>query len=190
MSNLWDLEEQRGGGGVKVIIWGVIHKGGTILLPSHFVVFVPVLAVLIIVYSVGINCLINSEYKVVNALFACTIGCKPCQCNPIGTAGNKCNPTTGSCTCKSLVMGARCEKCTVGYYGFSSDFPETCLPCHCTGKTQECDAASDYYLTKVSTVFSTKFDNNDLQGWQSVDKELNPVGKLQWEWAPEYSMAR
>lgn len=124
------------------------------------------------------------------SLFECNIGCKPCQCNPIGTSGNKCNPTTGSCTCKSLVMGARCEKCTVGYYGFSSDFPETCLPCHCTGKTQECDAASDYYLTNVSTVFSTKVDNNDLQDWQSVDKELNPVGKLQWEWAPEYSMTR
>ncbi|XP_065644500.1 laminin subunit gamma-1 isoform X1 [Hydra vulgaris] len=117
-------------------------------------------------------------------------GCKTCLCNPIGTAGNKCNPTTGSCTCKDLVMGVKCDQCTIGYYGFSSDFPNTCLKCYCSGKTSECDAVSDYYLTSASTLFSTTQNNVGLQGWTSVDIYGKDSGKLEWDWAPLYSVDR
>ena len=108
----------------------------------------------------------------------------------MGTAGNKCNPTTGSCTCKDLVMGAKCDQCTIGYYGFSSDFPNTCLKCYCSGKTSECDAVGDYYLTTASTLFSTTQNNVGLEGWASVDIDGRESGKLEWDWAPLYSVNR
>ncbi|XP_057289958.1 laminin subunit gamma-1-like [Hydractinia symbiolongicarpus] len=115
-------------------------------------------------------------------------GCKKCSCDAIGTSENRCNPTTGSCTCKSLVMGSRCEQCTVGYYGFSSDFPDTCLKCHCTGKTQECDAADGYYLTDVNTTFPTTVNSRGLSGWKGVDGNGVEAGKISWDWAPEYAL--
>ena len=87
-------------------------------------------------------------------------------------------------------MGERCSNCTVGYYGFSSEFPDTCLKCHCTGKTSDCDMAPGYYIVFVNTTFSTRRDNNLLEGWKSVDENGVNAGKGSWNWAPEYSIER
>ena len=117
-------------------------------------------------------------------------GCIRCTCNPVGTSGNKCNPTTGSCTCKALTTGGSCDQCKYGYYGFSSDYPEACLPCHCSAQTKECDAANDYYLMNVSTIFSTDVNNNAIQGWSSVDVNGYATGETSWDWAPVYAIER
>ncbi|XP_066933957.1 laminin subunit gamma-1-like [Clytia hemisphaerica] len=126
-----------------------------------------------------------------NGYYDLTInGCKSCDCNPLGTAGNRCNTASGICNCKALTMGERCANCTVGYYGFSSEFPDTCLKCHCTGKTSDCDVAPGYYIMFVNTTFSTRRDNNLLEGWKSVDENGVNAGKGSWNWAPEYSIER
>lgn len=117
-------------------------------------------------------------------------GCKRCTCNPIGTEGNQCNPTTGSCTCKPLTTGLSCDQCKYGYYGFSADYPEACLPCYCSEKTKECDAADDYFLMNVSTTFSTDVNNNAIQGWGSVDPNGYRSGETSWDWAPMYAIER
>uniref|UniRef100_A0A8C5EQW4 Laminin, gamma 3 n=1 Tax=Gouania willdenowi TaxID=441366 RepID=A0A8C5EQW4_GOUWI len=44
--------------------------------------------------------------------------CKPCSCNPAGTAGhvNDCHPLTGNCHCLSHVTGRDCGNCDVGFF--------------------------------------------------------------------------
>ena len=46
-----------------------------------------------------------------------------CNCNIDGAESQDCN-NVGKCSCKSNVIGQKCEKCKNEYYGFP----------HCTGK--------------------------------------------------------
>lgn len=88
------------------------------------------------------------------------------MCNPLGTAGNKCNPSSGACNCKPLVIGEKCDQCTVGYYGYSEKFPETCLKCHCTGKTSDCDIApgmiDNNFCIQYRIFHTIRIDNCEL----------------------------
>ena len=127
---------------------------------------------------------------VTNSVQFCKTGCRSCNCNPLGTAGDQCNPSSGNCNCKPLVIGEKCSNCTVGYYGFSGLFPETCLKCRCTGKTSDCDVAPGYYVMEVGTSFSTRINNNLLEGWKSVNANGKDAGAPKWELAPEYSIER
>ena len=118
-------------------------------------------------------------------------GCRKCLCDPLGSIGNdKCNPITGSCSCKERVTGGKCDQCMYGYYGFTADFPQICLPCYCSGQTRECDAAKDYYLLNVSTTFNIGSSNNSILGWHSVDINGYAIGQSIWEWAPLYTIGR
>lgn len=119
-----------------------------------------------------------------------TDGCKKCLCNQLGSEHNKCHPVTGSCTCKEHVTGAHCDQCKYGYYGFHKDFPQVCLPCHCNGRTKECDAAKDFYLLNVSTTFRAMENENTIKGWRSVDITGQEVGETSWAWAPIYDIGR
>ena len=40
-----------------------------------------------------------------------------CQCNPLGSFGNTCDPVTRQCTCKPGVGGFRCDRCEPGFWG-------------------------------------------------------------------------
>ncbi|XP_078721465.1 netrin-G1-like isoform X1 [Lampetra fluviatilis] len=40
---------------------------------------------------------------------------KPCECNPFGSAGDRCNGT-GQCECKEGASGLKCGECLAGYY--------------------------------------------------------------------------
>ena len=51
-----------------------------------------------------------------------------CQCNPNGTVGD-CDPVTGTCTCRPLVTGSRCEQCEDEFWGLSQGLG--CIPCDC-----------------------------------------------------------
>uniref|UniRef100_A0A671KQZ1 Laminin subunit alpha-5 n=1 Tax=Sinocyclocheilus anshuiensis TaxID=1608454 RepID=A0A671KQZ1_9TELE len=57
--------------------------------------------------------------------------CTRCNCSPCGTA--HCDPHTGQCHCKPVVVGAHCDRCEDGAFGFDS-----CAGCH----KCDCDATA------------------------------------------------
>ncbi|XP_050515179.1 laminin subunit gamma-1-like [Diabrotica virgifera virgifera] len=71
--------------------------------------------------------------------------CKPCTCYPVGTEAEKsgapnCDQTTGTCSCKSHVVGFNCDRCEDGYYNIMSG--EGCHACNCDpigSYNQTCD---------------------------------------------------
>uniref|UniRef100_A0A8C1UB59 Laminin, alpha 5 n=1 Tax=Cyprinus carpio TaxID=7962 RepID=A0A8C1UB59_CYPCA len=54
-----------------------------------------------------------------------------CNCSPCGT--ERCDPHTGQCQCKPGVLGAHCDRCEDGAFGF-----DTCTGC----RKCDCDAAA------------------------------------------------
>ena len=42
-----------------------------------------------------------------------------CKCNERGSVSKSCDAHTGSCTCKPHIVGAKCDQCDEGYYGWS-----------------------------------------------------------------------
>ncbi|XP_043080700.1 laminin subunit alpha-5 isoform X1 [Puntigrus tetrazona] len=57
--------------------------------------------------------------------------CTQCNCSPCGT--ERCDPHTGQCHCKPGVVGAHCDRCENGAFGF-----DTCHGC----RKCDCDAAA------------------------------------------------
>lgn len=66
--------------------------------------------------------------------------CRPCDCDPHGSLENGiCDSATdadnnlisGSCHCKTNVMGRRCDACKNGYWDFNAENPDGCRPCTC-----------------------------------------------------------
>ncbi|XP_039603409.1 laminin subunit alpha-2 isoform X4 [Polypterus senegalus] len=54
-------------------------------------------------------------------------GCKPCDCNVVGSQSLQCNPETGCCFCQTEFTGEKCNECRTGY----RDFPH-CIACECS----------------------------------------------------------
>ncbi|XP_061877295.1 laminin subunit alpha-1 isoform X1 [Entelurus aequoreus] len=73
--------------------------------------------------------------------------CAPCGCDIEGTREDMCNATlgvcdcrlTGECVCKAAVAGRRCEECVLGFFGLSSENPDGCSQCFCSGLSQDCE---------------------------------------------------
>ena len=42
-----------------------------------------------------------------------------CKCNERGSVSKSCDNNTGRCTCKPNIVGAKCDQCDEGYYGWS-----------------------------------------------------------------------
>ena len=77
-------------------------------------------------------------------------GCQPCECNPIGSLDQYCNPDSGQCSCQANVIGQQCDQCADGFY----DFADQCRnPCGCglhgTEPNTVCDKASGQCVCKV-----------------------------------------
>ncbi|KAK2860588.1 hypothetical protein Q7C36_004754 [Tachysurus vachellii] len=83
--------------------------------------------------------------------------CTACLCDHVGT--ESCNPANGDCTCKPGVASPLCDKCMLGYWGFSE---YGCRPCHCAGDcdpyTGDCMTGSDHVhnntLFRLEELFS------------------------------------
>jgi len=46
--------------------------------------------------------------------------CLPCMCSKNGSKSNSCHED-GQCDCKEGVVGEKCDRCNVGYWGFSAN---------------------------------------------------------------------
>ncbi|XP_035243973.1 agrin-like isoform X3 [Anguilla anguilla] len=62
-------------------------------------------------------------------------GCpSTCKCNPYGSYGGACDPTSGQCSCKPGVGGQKCDRCEPGFWNFRGIVTEStsgCTPCNC-----------------------------------------------------------
>uniref|UniRef100_A0A3B3YPJ9 Laminin subunit beta-2 n=1 Tax=Poecilia mexicana TaxID=48701 RepID=A0A3B3YPJ9_9TELE len=59
-------------------------------------------------------------------------GCQPCQCDSRGTVlgSSMCDPFSGDCICKRLVIGRFCDQCLSEHWGLSHDL-NGCRGCEC-----------------------------------------------------------
>ncbi|XP_061661394.1 laminin subunit alpha-1 [Syngnathoides biaculeatus] len=73
--------------------------------------------------------------------------CSPCGCDIAGTKEDSCNETlgvcdcqrSGECVCKVAVVGRHCQECISGFFALSSDNPDGCSLCFCSGVSQDCE---------------------------------------------------
>ncbi|KAJ8371027.1 hypothetical protein SKAU_G00110550 [Synaphobranchus kaupii] len=69
------------------------------------------------------------------ALGVALAGCpSTCLCNPYGSYGGSCDPTSGQCSCKPGVGGQKCDRCEPGFWNFRAIVTEKmsgCTPCNC-----------------------------------------------------------
>uniref|UniRef100_A0A3Q3E844 Usher syndrome 2A (autosomal recessive, mild) n=1 Tax=Hippocampus comes TaxID=109280 RepID=A0A3Q3E844_HIPCM len=59
-----------------------------------------------------------------------TDGCVPCNCDPLGSLSQFCEPEGGQCECKPGVGGQRCDSCGHGLTGLRLE--GMCTPCNCS----------------------------------------------------------
>ncbi|XP_029004531.1 laminin subunit alpha-1 [Betta splendens] len=73
--------------------------------------------------------------------------CLACGCDMAGTRQTYCNTTqgvcdcedNGDCVCKAGVSGLRCEECVSGWFGLSTENPDGCSQCFCSGRSRDCE---------------------------------------------------
>ncbi|VBB30312.1 unnamed protein product, partial [Acanthocheilonema viteae] len=70
------------------------------------------------------------------------------QCSPAGARST--HPGyDGKCQCKMYAVGALCDRCPPNTFHLASRNPQGCIPCFCSGVTQQCTSANNYYRTRV-----------------------------------------
>ncbi|NXN29360.1 LAMC3 protein, partial [Nycticryphes semicollaris] len=57
------------------------------------------------------------------------VGCKSCECHPMGSQESGCHVLTGQCSCQPGVTGKQCDRCHHGFFGFSA---RGCRACNCS----------------------------------------------------------
>ena len=89
-------------------------------------------------------------------------GCIECGCNSNGSVDAVCNKTTSACSCKTNVVGLRCDQCRDGYFDLSGENVDGCRQCECSGVTTEC-VSGDVERAQVTSVFL--FGGSPSLGW-------------------------
>lgn len=70
------------------------------------------------------------------------------QCSPAGSRST--HPDyDGKCQCKMYAMGALCDRCPPNTFHLASRNPQGCIPCFCSGVTQQCISANNYYRSQI-----------------------------------------
>lgn len=78
-------------------------------------------------------------------------GSQPCQCDLTGSKSHQCDPYTGFCQCVENIVGARCDRCAPGTYGFSKFGCKRC-DCSSIGSLDNfCDATSGQCKCRANT---------------------------------------
>ncbi|ULU04746.1 hypothetical protein L3Y34_017478 [Caenorhabditis briggsae] len=81
------------------------------------------------------------------------------QCGPGALAPTA--PAQGQCQCKASVIGPNCDRCAPNSFGLAPANPQGCIPCFCSGVTQQC-SASNYRRTSVSIDYA-RGDRDQLE---------------------------
>ncbi|CCG28431.1 Basement membrane proteoglycan [Caenorhabditis elegans] len=81
------------------------------------------------------------------------------QCGPGAVAPTA--PAQGQCQCKASVIGPNCDRCAPNSFGLAPTNPQGCIPCFCSGVTQQCSASS-YRRTSVSIDYA-RGDRDQLE---------------------------
>ncbi|XP_028288319.1 laminin subunit alpha-1 [Parambassis ranga] len=84
--------------------------------------------------------------------------CTVCGCDMAGTEERFCNSTlgvcncqhTGECVCKAGVSGRRCEECVSGRFGLSTENPDGCSRCFCSGLSHDCEEQGGLYRVPIT----------------------------------------
>ncbi|XP_065579048.1 basement membrane-specific heparan sulfate proteoglycan core protein-like isoform X5 [Artemia franciscana] len=74
--------------------------------------------------------------------------CKPVVCDMSGSTSL--DLVNGQCQCKINVEGDRCDQCRPGTFGLSSDAPQGCHSCFCSGVTTNCGSSPNLYKSNIS----------------------------------------
>ncbi|CAB3410943.1 unnamed protein product [Caenorhabditis bovis] len=89
-------------------------------------------------------------------------------CVPVQQPMQTCGPGAvqgggrgGQCQCKASVVGPNCDRCAPNSFGLSPANPQGCIPCFCSGVTQQC-SASNYKRTTVSIDYA-RGDRDQLE---------------------------
>ncbi|XP_068604397.1 laminin subunit alpha-1 [Brachionichthys hirsutus] len=102
--------------------------------------------------------------------------CSACGCDTAGTDEKFCNttlqvcdcPRSGECVCKVGVSGRRCEECVSGWFGLSSENPNGCSPCFCSGLSADCEEQGGLYRVPITVADSAPLlpvvSQSNLQG--------------------------
>ncbi|XP_045763447.1 laminin subunit beta-1 [Maniola jurtina] len=78
-------------------------------------------------------------------------GTESCQCDPSGSKSHQCDPYTGHCQCVENIVGARCDRCAPGTYGFSKFGCKRC-DCNSIGSLDNfCDVTSGQCKCRANT---------------------------------------
>lgn len=95
------------------------------------------------------------------------LGCDACNCDIHGSSSLNCNKQSGNCSCKTLVVGRKCDSCLGGfYYGLDQYHPTGCLKCQCSGKTNNCSSKANMYESSVVTDLNAA-DTDDMETLQN-----------------------
>ncbi|MGH0121147.1 UNVERIFIED_CONTAM: hypothetical protein FKN15_046392 [Acipenser sinensis] len=86
-------------------------------------------------------------------------GCpSTCLCNPYGSYGGTCDPSSGQCSCKPGLGGQKCDRCEPGFWNFRGIVTENksgCTPCNCdaTGSVRDdCEQMSGLCSCKTGVI--------------------------------------
>lgn len=66
-----------------------------------------------------------------------TYSSQACICDEIGM--ERCDASTGTCVCRSGVIGEKCDRCAPDHWGLNSG--QGCTPCDCglASESTQCD---------------------------------------------------
>uniref|UniRef100_A0AAV2KC57 Uncharacterized protein n=1 Tax=Knipowitschia caucasica TaxID=637954 RepID=A0AAV2KC57_KNICA len=74
--------------------------------------------------------------------------CVPCHCNSFGSKSFDCDES-GQCRCQPGVGGAKCDRCSRGYFNFQEG---GCTPCDCSHVGDNCDTNTGQCICPPNTM--------------------------------------
>ena len=97
-------------------------------------------------------------------------GCLPCECDPIGSASNTCDISTGQCDCMGGTVVRDCSQCPNDFFVTDGVDRDRCVECVCSGRSNICTAnTEDYALGAIVSNFTELCANSPIScddGWQ------------------------
>ncbi|CAH1787412.1 unnamed protein product [Owenia fusiformis] len=97
-------------------------------------------------------------------------GCTSCDCHIDGSTTGRCDKSIGDCSCKLHTTGEKCDQCQPEYFGLGQWSPDGCMPCFCSGHSDNCSSAPDYILASVKNHWSYNDGSAIEDRWRMEDE--------------------